>query len=152
LPCQRLNAAPQFWQTKERVDLAMEEWSPRLSRTAWIRQNGTSLVPASQECMFSFCSEAVKRDLILYTTHPQLDSVGESADSRGEASAPDTWVLPEVMDRDQMAKAVEIVLDWYQYGGLAVELVAKLYPVLCSRPPALCPHPGKPSGDGGDGR
>src|SRR4051794_19852559 len=23
LPCQRLNAAPQFWQTKERVDLAM---------------------------------------------------------------------------------------------------------------------------------
>src|SRR5437660_6266210 len=22
LPCQRLNAAPQFWQTKERVDLA----------------------------------------------------------------------------------------------------------------------------------
>ena len=24
LPCQRLNAAPQFWQTKERVDLAMK--------------------------------------------------------------------------------------------------------------------------------
>src|SRR5258708_7849939 len=24
LPCQRLYAAPQFWQTKERVDLAME--------------------------------------------------------------------------------------------------------------------------------
>ena len=26
LPCQRLNAAPQFWQTKERVFLAMESW------------------------------------------------------------------------------------------------------------------------------
>ena len=26
LPCQRLNAAPQFWQTKERVLLAMESW------------------------------------------------------------------------------------------------------------------------------
>src|SRR4051794_15487719 len=26
LPCQRLYAAPQFWQTKERVDLAMEFW------------------------------------------------------------------------------------------------------------------------------
>src|SRR5213595_3075935 len=26
LPCQRLYAAPQFWQTKERVDLAMERW------------------------------------------------------------------------------------------------------------------------------
>src|SRR3954447_23777175 len=26
LPCQRLNAAPQFWQTKERVDLAIESW------------------------------------------------------------------------------------------------------------------------------
>ncbi len=26
LPCQRLNAAPQFWQTKERVVLAMESW------------------------------------------------------------------------------------------------------------------------------
>jgi hypothetical protein len=25
LPCQRLYAAPQFWQTKERVDLAIEE-------------------------------------------------------------------------------------------------------------------------------
>src|ERR1700733_7754323 len=25
LPCQRLYAAPQFWQTKERVDLAMGE-------------------------------------------------------------------------------------------------------------------------------
>ena len=24
LPCQRLNAAPQFWQTKESVDLAMD--------------------------------------------------------------------------------------------------------------------------------
>jgi hypothetical protein len=24
LPCQRLYAAPQFWQTKERVDLAMK--------------------------------------------------------------------------------------------------------------------------------
>ncbi|MEA3146911.1 MAG: hypothetical protein QOI53_2440, partial [Verrucomicrobiota bacterium] len=31
LPCQRLYAAPQFWQTKERVDLAMErELSRRL--------------------------------------------------------------------------------------------------------------------------
>jgi len=27
LPCQRLYAAPQFWQTKEREDLAMEEVS-----------------------------------------------------------------------------------------------------------------------------
>jgi len=30
LPCQRLYAAPQFWQTKERVDLAMGEVSRRL--------------------------------------------------------------------------------------------------------------------------
>src|SRR5450755_5107665 len=28
LPCQRLKAAPQFWQTKERVDLAMESRRP----------------------------------------------------------------------------------------------------------------------------
>src|ERR1700710_173381 len=26
LPCQRLYAAPQFWQTKERVDLAIDSW------------------------------------------------------------------------------------------------------------------------------
>src|SRR5205823_14568424 len=31
LPCQRLYAAPQFWQTKERVDLAID------SRGAWNR-------------------------------------------------------------------------------------------------------------------
>src|SRR5258708_40184143 len=32
LPCQRLYAAPQFWQTKERVFLAMEGVSRRLHR------------------------------------------------------------------------------------------------------------------------
>jgi hypothetical protein len=33
LPCQRLYAAPQFWQTKERVDLAMEGVSRCLNET-----------------------------------------------------------------------------------------------------------------------
>src|SRR3954467_24776 len=33
LPCQRLYAAPQFWQTKERVDLAMEGVSRSLDET-----------------------------------------------------------------------------------------------------------------------
>src|SRR5258705_13186370 len=32
LPCQRLYAAPQFWQTKERVDLAMLRVSRRSGR------------------------------------------------------------------------------------------------------------------------
>src|SRR6476659_6227088 len=33
LPCQRLYAAPQFWQTKERVDLAMKGVSRSLGET-----------------------------------------------------------------------------------------------------------------------
>src|SRR3979411_40275 len=42
LPCQRLYAAPQFWQTKERVDLAMKGGSRWLrSRSCHGRCRGT---------------------------------------------------------------------------------------------------------------
>src|SRR3981081_3699081 len=43
LPCQRLYAAPQFWQTKERVDLDMRFWLA---------------------CAFLFCSIAVLSDRV----------------------------------------------------------------------------------------
>src|SRR5882724_13711846 len=43
LPCQRLNAAPQFWQTKESVDLAMEGVR-RLSRFRHSPYHGSKIV------------------------------------------------------------------------------------------------------------
>src|SRR5665647_241436 len=39
LPCQRLKAAPQFWQTKERVDLAIRGESP----WDWVAVNSTDI-------------------------------------------------------------------------------------------------------------
>ena len=49
-----------------------------------------------------------------------------------EAGAPeDRWILPEGLDPDRFARAVEIVLEWEENGELAIDLVLKLYPVLC---------------------
>src|SRR5688572_32593973 len=49
LPCQRLYAAPQFWQTKERVDLAMKGVSRSLGGTgrthSMKRRRGARSVP-----------------------------------------------------------------------------------------------------------
>lgn len=49
-----------------------------------------------------------------------------------EAGAPDKWILPDGLDRDRVQKAVEVVVGWEEDGAEdAVDIVLRLYPVLC---------------------
>src|SRR5437588_11603046 len=65
-PCQRLYAAPQFWQTKERVDLAMEGVSRSLGETGGTHSMKRAAPRDREVCKRLHCIRGI-RDLCRHT-------------------------------------------------------------------------------------